>query len=136
MSTKFCKDCQIEKSIDEFPKQPRNKDGLFTYCRSCNNARTVKSPNYKLAVRKAQLKKNYGITPEDYDLMFAKQQGVCAICSQPDNEKRQYLCVDHDHASGVVRGLLCHNCNIGLGKFQDDPNLLNKAIWYLGLTNK
>lgn len=136
MTTKVCKDCLIEKSIDEFPKQPRNKDGLFTYCRPCNQVRTIKSPNYKASVRKAQLKKNYGITPEDYDSMFAKQKGVCAICSEADNEKREYLCVDHDHATGVVRGLLCHNCNIGLGKFKDDPELLNKAIWYLGLTNK
>ena len=136
MTTKVCKDCQVEKPSIDFPKQPRNKDGLNTYCRSCQNIRTKASPNWKSNVRTASLKKNYGITPEDYDLMFAKQQGVCAICSQPDDEKRQYLCVDHDHATGVVRGLLCHNCNIGLGKFQDDPNLLNKAIWYLGLTNK
>lgn len=136
MDSKVCRDCRIDKPSIDFPKNQNNNDGLHSYCRSCNNARAKKSPNYKASIRKAQLFKFYGITPEDYDSMFAKQQGVCAICGEADDEKRKYLCVDHNHTTGVVRGLLCHNCNIGLGKFKDDINLLNKAIWYLGLTNK
>lgn len=136
MDTKLCKDCQQEKPATDFPKQPRNKDGLNTYCRSCQTIRTKASPNYRSNVRIAHLKKNYGITLDQYDEMFAKQKGVCAICSQPEVSKREYLCVDHDHASGRVRGLLCHDCNIGLGKFKDDATRLNKAIWYLGLTSK
>lgn len=136
MTTKTCRDCQIEKTLDEFPKAKRNKDGLHSYCRKCNNARTIKSPNYKQSVRKAQLKRNYKITPEQYDSMFAIQKGLCAICGEPETGKREFLCVDHDHETKRVRGLLCHDCNIGLGKFKDDPTRLNKAIWYLGLTNK
>lgn len=133
---KVCKDCQIEKSADDFPNAPRNKDGLHTYCRKCNNRRAKASPNYKKNIRKAQLKKNYKLTPEQYDAIFAIQNGVCAICNQPESGKREYLCVDHDHDTKKVRGLLCHDCNLGLGKFKDDPAILNKAIWYLGLTKE
>jgi hypothetical protein len=76
------------------------------------------------------LKKHYGITLEDYNEMFSAQDGKCAICSGgPNGEKR--LCVDHCHSTGKVRGLLCDKCNVGLGRFNDDLALLEKAIEYL-----
>lgn len=132
MDTKFCKDCQQDKTVDAFPRQPRNKDGLNTYCRQCQSSRTKASPNYKGNLRKAQLKSFYGITPEIYSDLFDLQNGVCAICGSDESESmREHLCVDHDHSTGVVRGLLCHSCNIGLGKFKDDSELLKKAIIYL-----
>lgn len=60
------------------------------------------------------------------DGLMEAQGGTCAICPRTDD-----LCVDHDHATGVVRGLLCRSCNSGLGQFRDDPVLLAKAIDYL-----
>lgn len=69
----------------------------------------------------------FGLSLEDYNQMINNQQGKCAICGISDTQ----LCVDHDHSTGKVRGLLCHNCNHGIGKFQDDIKLLNKAINYL-----
>jgi 5-methylcytosine-specific restriction endonuclease McrA len=134
MTTKVCRDCKVEKASSEFPKAKRNQDGLHTYCRSCNNARTVKSPSYKESVRKAHLKRKYKITPEQYTKMFEAQNGVCAICREPEKDYREYLSVDHDHATSKVRGLLCHDCNLGLGKFKDDTNKLRMAIMYLDLT--
>lgn len=132
METKLCKDCQLDVPVADFPKQPKNRDGLNSYCRKCQNIRTVSSPKYRENIRKAQLKKFYGITPEDYSSLFDLQNGVCAICGSDDSESmREYLCVDHDHATNVVRGLLCHSCNIGLGKFKDDANILLKAVKYL-----
>jgi hypothetical protein len=83
--------------------------------------------------RRVDLAANYGITPEDYAAMLAAQGGGCAICGAAEGtEKRiKYLHVDHDHETGKVRGLLCHLCNLGIGKFQDDPELLVKAAHYL-----
>lgn len=130
METKFCRDCQTDKPYAEFPKMKNGKLGLGTYCRKCQQIRTVNSPNYKANVRKAQLKRNYGISPELYDQKLDQQNGRCAICKELD-ENREFLSVDHNHQTGAVRGLLCHNCNIGLGKFRDSAQFLSNAIWYL-----
>jgi hypothetical protein len=83
--------------------------------------------------RRASLKKLYGLTPEDYETMKANQSGGCAICGRTvvGNKRHQCLHVDHDHATGKVRGLLCHTCNTGLGAFKDSPDLMAKAADYL-----
>lgn len=80
------------------------------------------------------LMKQYGITLQQYDELWESQGGKCALCETPDNPGRwgeTSLHVDHDHDSDEVRGLLCFNCNAGLGQFKDDVNLLQKAINYL-----
>jgi len=74
--------------------------------------------------------KRYGLSVEDYEKMAADQNGVCAICGQPER-KKSALSVDHDHETGEVRGLLCDACNRGLGAFRDDPERLGRAIAYL-----
>ena len=79
--------------------------------------------------RRRHLKHLYGITPEEYEILFQQQNGVCAICGQPPKKFR--LAVDHDHESGIVRGLLCRSCNRGIGIFRDDPYLLQLAVAYL-----
>jgi hypothetical protein len=79
----------------------------------------------------------YGITESDYLQMFEAQQGVCAICRQQESRRNAsgqeitYLSVDHDHKTGKIRGLLCHGCNTSLGRFNDDPGILQRAIDYL-----
>jgi hypothetical protein len=75
------------------------------------------------------LKKRYGLTLADYDALLAEQGGVCAICRSPPTSIR--LAVDHCHATGTVRGLLCTNCNQAIGKLNDSPELLRSAINYL-----
>lgn len=76
--------------------------------------------------------RQYGIKKAEYDEMLLSQAGVCAICHQPTNHKKhKRLSVDHDHATGKVRGLLCHTCNVGLGAFKDDVARLTAAIAYL-----
>lgn len=80
--------------------------------------------------RRAQiLRKAYGLTLATYDEMVGQQNGRCAICRHLPGVKG--LAVDHDHGTGVVRALLCGNCNPGLGKFMDDPALLRAAASYL-----
>jgi hypothetical protein len=82
-------------------------------------------------IKKYQYKKRYGITPEQYLEMYTKQNGCCAICGKHQTELKKTLGVDHNHTTGKNRGLLCFNCNITIGKFNDDINMLVLAINYL-----
>lgn len=72
-------------------------------------------------------KHRYGLTKEQYDEALAKQGGRCAIC----RKEGEVLEVDHDHKTNLVRGLLCHNCNVGLGHFKDSRHRLIDASAYL-----
>lgn len=84
--------------------------------------------------RRARLK-SYGLTEAEYERMWVEQLGVCAICHRPD-PTHQNLVVDHDHETGLVRGLLCHPCNTALGIVRDDPEHLTRMVSYLeGDTN-
>jgi len=80
-------------------------------------------------VRKWQLKHHYGITPEDFDRMLAKQGGLCAICRGPFTRRGPHI--DHDHKTNKIRGLLCQGCNQGIGLLKDDSAILKAAIDYL-----
>lgn len=82
--------------------------------------------------RRVHLKNYYGITPEQYNEMLERQGGCCAICgTTKPGRKDNHWSIDHCHNTKVVRGLLCHHCNVGLGHFKDDPELLQKARQYL-----
>lgn len=81
---------------------------------------------YKRQMYVSQLKQ-YGLTPEAYERMLLSQDGACAICRKQNLK----LCIDHDHASGKVRGLLCYACNNVLGCSKDSEEILRKAIEYL-----
>lgn len=84
-------------------------------------------PKQQVRSRKAHLIGSYGITTNDYDRMVLEQDGRCGICLRETTD----LCVDHDHETGKVRGLLCRNCNAGLGSFKDNVANLLTAIQYL-----
>jgi hypothetical protein len=94
----------------------------------CNTNWHSKTPLEKQASR---VRAMYGMEPEDYFSMHEKQDGKCAICqSAPTTQRGLHL--DHCHETGAIRGLLCHNCNIALGCFNDNPALMMRAIKYLG----
>lgn len=80
-------------------------------------------------IRTSHLKRHFGITEEEYQELLKKQGGVCAICGSPPTKKSLY--VDHDHGTGVIRGLLCGKCNSGIGLLKDSMNLVEKALNYL-----
>lgn len=76
--------------------------------------------------------KKYGLSQADYDRLLARQSGVCAICFRdPATGQHKKLRVDHDHQTKLVRGLLCHHCNVALGHFCDCIPILRNAILYL-----
>jgi len=126
-STRVCEEC------DDVAMKDRK------YCKKHFYKRKAKQimahPDYESNKRKYTLKRLYGITPEQYDEMFVKQDGCCAICSTHFSKAKignsKYFHVDHDHETDEVRGLLCMPCNVGLGAFQDSPNLLKAATQYM-----
>lgn len=87
--------------------------------------------------RLTQRMRRYGLTAADYHRMLAQQGGGCAICARADAGGRPgaRFHVDHCHRTGRVRGLLCSNCNTGIGKFADDPGRLERAALYLRTPN-
>jgi Recombination endonuclease VII len=142
--TQVCTACGLDKPLTQFWKKatPR-KDGTHAYqscCKECGTAQRLDiyhNKGGKEAQKKRSFKNNlkkYGITPENYQELFKQQEGKCAICSSSEVSvaRRSYnLFVDHDHATGKVRGLLCHHCNAGLGHYRDNTETLKKAIEYL-----
>lgn len=146
-------DCKRGHNLAEHGRLDKNGS---RHCRECERYRTQKfktehpdlykqsalartkkyqaanKPKLQVAWEHRKLGK-YGLTLDGYNQLLASQNQSCAICKQtcPSGKK---LAVDHDHATSEVRGLLCLNCNNGLGRFRDDPELLTRAIEYLSRT--
>jgi Autographiviridae endonuclease VII len=149
---KTCSRCREEKvgSLAHFRRARENKDGLTGACRECLSAHArrwrrqnlekskahqkaydERHPGRRLeSVRKHHLQKTYGLTLEAYEGLLETQGGGCAVCGATSSGKRS-LSVDHCHETGAVRGILCGNCNAGLGKFKDSIEMLETAIGYL-----
>jgi hypothetical protein len=159
--TKPCKKCGVVKPLHEFYEARGTRDGHRGSCKSCESARRAEwyqqnrervigkvrswrhenrdrylayQRDYKRsradAERAGYLRRRFGLSIEDYYSILASQGGGCGVCGalHPDGKP---LHVDHDHATGRVRGLLCFNCNGGLGQFRDDVDALANAIGYL-----
>jgi Recombination endonuclease VII len=98
-------------------------DGRTKYCGD-ECARTAKSLRESF--------RRYGITMQEYRRLWLKQEGVCAICHQPERtERNNLLTIDHDHVTGHIRGLLCSHCNRAIGLLQDDPKVIAAAAAYV-----
>ena len=81
--------------------------------------------NYKLI-------RSYGIGIDEYNNLYKKQEGRCAICKRPGGTGRaETLVVDHDHETGFIRGLLCPQCNVGIGGLQENKRIIIAALFYL-----
>lgn len=147
MKTKTCTRCKTEypATTGFFRTAKEGKYGLRGECKKCSViCGTVYRNNHKKEIntrrretaypektRIRNLKSHYGLTPVDYNRMFVQQSGRCAICGIPQFELKYRLHVDHDHDTKRIRGLLCGNCNVGMGHFRHDINLLLKAGIYL-----
>ena len=128
---KQCSTCKKQKLLEEFYKCNHNKDGLYHECKSCKSEydrlRNLKNPKDK---KNKNLQNRYGITLEEKEHMIASQNDKCAIC-ETELDKGKHTCVDHCHATGKVRKILCKSCNIMIGHAQDNTETLKKAIQYL-----
>lgn len=152
---KKCYLCKCSKSSGEFYKDKTRKDGLSSKCKDCAKTYVKKNVDpdrthkfcskcklslplsafwtsqihdgFQSACKTCRKLIPYGISPDDYRSLLEKQNGFCAICS-----KAKELVIDHCHCTGVVRGLLCQKCNLGLGHFEDSTERLKAAAKYLG----
>ena len=128
---KKCSACQVVLDESMFYKGYRN-------CKPCHLnivSKYQKKNKKKIAIkdRRIKIKNKYGMSLEDYDRMVNKQKGKCKICfgSNIENKNSKNLYIDHCHITGIVRGLLCHRCNVTLGRIKDSKDWLESAIKYL-----
>lgn len=134
---KTCSKCGIEQPLTNYHKSKECSDGHIGVCKACRSQQMkgwYSKTNYNSSTtrRAYKLKTKYGITIDTYNYMMVMQSDRCAICLTDDKGDRyDFWCVDHDHTTGKVRGLLCHPCNTALGKFQDDQLILSAAVEYL-----
>lgn len=149
METKHCKHCGKSENEVKFqegrhecnPCRNKNKRELRFTNPEKYNEQLKKNLEWKKTNKNKMTKLNrvshyqdrYGITIDDYNKMLKEQNGKCKICYRSDTGRKssKYFVVDHFHSTGTIRGLLCHKCNVGLGKFEDNVNILSKAITYL-----
>ena len=124
---RHCPACGETKLLDDFPRNRSARSGYGRYCKPCHNAKG-KETRERLygGTREYHLRRRYGVGQKEFDELLAEQGGVCAICGSADPQH-----LDHDHRTGWVRGILCFNCNGGLGQFRDSPERLARAITYL-----
>lgn len=111
-----CPTCAMPKPLSEWPSNRRTASGYGSQCRACHNA--AGSEHY--------FRRTYGLSRAEVERRRVAQDGLCAMCYERPAEH-----VDHNRATGQVRGLLCFNCNGGLGQFRDEIELLELASNYL-----
>ena len=139
LAMRTCTNCLQELPLADFYPDKRGKDGLTRRCRTCHNSKSYESrhKNPRHATRNARYQYNrernlakYGLDEEKFQARL-DEQGGCGICLRTEPVGNGWQ-VDHDHKTGRVRGILCSNCNTALGKFQDDPEIMKRAIeWIL-----
>ena len=131
--TKHCKGCDTTKPIDEFYLRNKTSMRRHSTCKECDKNRISKTYWEDPSVyQNSHLKRNYGITLNDYNQMLTEQNDSCAICktTEPGGKHGKFM-VDHCHTTGNVRGLLCKRCNIALGEVEDNTQTLQSMIDYL-----
>jgi coproporphyrinogen III oxidase len=128
---KTCKVCGVEKNISDF--YARRND-----CKDCKNAaarkirkeQPEKYAKYKKRANEYLKERRYGITQDQFNQMLVDQNNMCRICSNEFKSTKDTH-IDHCHNSSIVRGLLCNNCNMALGQFNDNLDIMENAIKYL-----
>lgn len=142
---KTCSRCKERKPFDQFSRKSRSRamtarQNLQNWCKQCHvdNAKVWAERNPEKAARNKRHKHlldEYRITLVQYERMLDDQGGKCAICRREEIQRRKGginpLSVDHDHATGKVRSLLCHRCNVMLGGGGDNPSILRAAADYI-----
>jgi hypothetical protein len=144
---KQCTGCTLMKPLEQFGLHKNGVKGRASQCRSCRSEDRRTKPRVRLcdmdperAERLRRSRKNavflkaYGITLDRFEEMVAEQDGKCFLCRRPPSgttPSSSVLYMDHDHTTGKPRRPLCHDCNTSLGRFGDDPDLMERGAAYL-----
>lgn len=156
---KQCGSCKEWKPVGDFYKSPKTATGLHSWCILCTRTKRGESRRNKpvtpekareyqnrykarfpervqAAERRRALMYRFGVTPQWYDGKLIEQNGLCAICKEPETAinragETKLLAVDHCHKSGDKRGLLCSRCNTAIGLMLDNPDRLRNAAAYI-----
>jgi hypothetical protein len=126
---KFCPRCETVKTLEDFVTNGRS---LASYCRPC--WREWQSTYYrenKDRMRRQAIARTYGITLEELEELERRSGNRCMVCDATAEEDGRNLCVDHDHDTGKVRGLLCHPCNSAAGLLGDNSKRVEALAAYL-----
>ena len=129
-----CTKCGVSKLRDQFHVKSASSSGRESQCRDCRNeyARAWRSTAHGSKTSySSKIKKRYGVSCEEYDKMYSDQDGRCGICGIHQSELKRRMCVDHDHETSDVRGLLCNNCNRAIGFLMDSVKNAGCAYEYL-----
>jgi hypothetical protein len=128
---KLCNKCLVIKPLFSFSIDKRSKNGYQTRCKPCQaEVKKEMAPYY----RNKHLEAKYGINQVVYEQMLKEQDGKCAVCFIEEKyTENSRLCVDHNHETGEIRGLLCKKCNQALGLLQDNADFCESAGRYLRL---
>ena len=130
VKSKKCSKCLVEKLSEAFSADKRAKSGLQSSCKECQK---IIKKELKAYYRDWHLKSRYGITQKDYENMLDDQDHKCKICGiEEKHVENARFAVDHCHATGQIRGLLCKKCNQAIGLLQDNPSFCFSAAEYLG----
>lgn len=147
LEAKTCSKCRVSKPLSEFWKDNRPGRSYMARCKACKHAAVTQyrknNPGLdrrrywanRDSERERHLVRKYGITLAVYATMLDAQNGRCAICKRPEPADKLFD-VDHDHITGVVRGLLCTSCNRMIGHAGDNCETLRAAADYLELSRK
>lgn len=134
----ICNKCNIEKDINEFAKSSDRTRGFRQPCKECLQKKRrdgrKENPKWYEINKKGKLRRKYGITLDEFKEMKIIQNNQCGICGVSFDEaefNKNFPNVDHNHETGKTRGILCTQCNSGMGFFNDNIELLEKAINYL-----
>jgi hypothetical protein len=119
---RYCPDCKKYLNLENFHYIP-SKNRYHSICKECA---IIKSQNYHFNIYRYE---KYNITKKDFEYLLGLQDNKCAICEK--NLTNIKINIDHDHKTGKVRGLLCSDCNLGLGQFKDSKEIIKKAYKYL-----
>ena len=140
---KICSSCKVKKQFADFHKSTRSKNGYTPYCKLCAKSkakewyqrnpkeRAENQRNWYIKHRGAIRKRKYGLNDKDYNELFLKQRGKCVICRLSFSELIP-ACVDHDHTTKKIRGLLCRKCNLKVGWLENERRFVKLAFKYLG----
>lgn len=126
-----CSTCREELPETNFHVNKSNKYGRNNECKTCRSLRAKSTYDYTVE-RGRHLKRKYGISLEEYSTLLEKQEGVCALCRKgPEGSRYEILVVDHDHETNEIRGLLCQQCNMALGRLGDNVESIERVLAYL-----